>query len=468
MYSNLNPFWSTDENGKIKISQNDLTNFLGDSGFSKVKNFEGRVVLVREYKNIVREVTDDDVIDFIVDFLRKQNKKEVLEIFSKGVSGFINKSKLKLLDTTTMIIDKDSKSTSMFYFKNLTCQVGVYDIRIIPYEKLDKKIWVERIIPNNYFPYLTNEKSQFEQFCFNISGQDEKRFKALKTNIGYLLHRFQDSKNTRAVIFVDQEMSSDGRAHGGTGKTLLMDAIGVCREVVTISGKDTKSSSNFKNQRVSHTSDIVFYDDVKQGFNFEELYSTITSGMVIEQKQKKEFYLPLALAPKIVISSNYYVKGTGGNTDSRRRCEFELSSYYNEKNKPDTEFGNRFFDDWDDYQWSLFYKFMMECTQVYLREGLIIAEPINLVENELISSTSIEFYQFVQNKEIKENEWISKKETKEDFVKEYPNHSNISSHQFTKWMKVYALSMGLIYEDRKSGKNYQYFMKSRKEVSDGK
>ncbi|QOD60686.1 hypothetical protein H9I45_15305 [Polaribacter haliotis] len=461
-------FWSLDDKGKITINQSKLTNFLSESGFSKSIMPDGNIIYLKEKGNIVSEVYDSDIIDFVSEHLKKIKKEDVLETFSKGVSTYLSPSKLKLLNTISLLNDRDKKNYSFFHFRNQSCQVGNGKIISTEYEMLKNKIWDRRIIQRDYTPLQRNDTSQFERFCFNISGKNEDRYLALKTIIGYLLHRYQDPKNTKAIILVDEKISFDGEANGGTGKTLLIKAIGKCREIIIMNGKGLKSKSWFKNQRIEHTTDLVFYDDVNKEFSLEELYSEITTGMVVEKKYKGELYIKPEDSPKLVISSNYVVKGTGGNTDARRRCDFEIANHYSGDLTPFDEFGNNFFDDWDSDEWNAFYTFMIKCVLEYFEHGLITAKPINLKMNGLIYSTNLEFFSFLETGIVELNKWECKKTVLALFIEQYPFYKNLSPHKFTKWMKIYAKSEGHVYEDKSSGGKYTFYLKTVKEVKDEK
>jgi hypothetical protein len=460
-------FWAFDEKGLVKINQSKLTVFLTDSGYSKSKKQDGVIMLVKENGNVVSEVYDTDIIDFINDYLKKINEEDVLEAFSKGVSTYLSPAKLKLLNTISLLNDRDSKDFSFFHFKNKSCQVGNGQVLSTLFEDLPNKIWDKRILKNDFGFFDMSNKSQFETFCNNLSGNNSDRFLALQTIIGYALHRYQDPKNAKAIILVDENISFDGEANGGTGKTLLVKGIEHCREVIVMDGKSLKTKSWFKNQRIDYTTDLVFYDDVNKDFTLEELYSMITTGIVVEKKYKGELYIKPEDAPKIIISSNYIVKGTGGNTDTRRRCDFEVANYYNADKTPFDEFGNRFFEDWYTTEWSAFYSFMMNCVLQYFQHGLITAEPINLKKNGLINSTSLEFVSFMGTGVVEFEEWISKKTVLDLFIGEYPHYRNLSSHQFTKWIKIFAKKNELVYEDRKSGVKYEFYLKSLEKSEEG-
>jgi len=456
-------FWTIAANGKIKINQFRLIRFLQKGGFYKIATKSNKSV-VRVVENIVSEAPDHEMIDYIKKFLASKNEIDVLETFSTGVSGYINKGKTNLLASVNIPIDKDPKDESWFYFKNTAVKVTIQGIDLVKYKDLPNKIWESRILDRDFI-ISDGTKSDFETFLFNLAGQDNERFIALKSIIGYLLHRFQDKSTTKAIIFVDENMSLDGKANGGTGKTLITEATGKMRELVGVDGKNIKTKSWFKNQRITRTTDLVRYDDVQRDFSLETLFSMITSGISVEKKHKDEFYISPENAPKFIISSNYPVKGTGGSTDLRRRCEFEVANHYDSNHQPIDDFGALFFDGWNNKQWNQFDEFMMSCAMLYLEKGLITPEPINIVKNKLVSNTCVEFVDFM-NDSIGLNKWIDKRVFQKDFMEKYSIHNGITPHQFTKWIKAFADQKNLEYEDKSSGGNYSFILKTIKKDED--
>lgn len=456
-------FWTTNEGGKINIDHYRLIKFLQKGGFYKITTKTDKSV-VRVKENIVSEAPDFEMIDYIKKYLTSKNEMEVLEIFSKGVSSYINVAKLNLLDTVIIPIDKDSKDESWFYYQNTAVKVTMGKIELVKYEDLPHKIWDSRILKRDYVR-ADETQSDFYTFLFNLAGQSDERFISLLTIMGFMLHRFQNKSTTKAVILVDENMSFDGQANGGSGKTLITEALGKMRELVGMDGKSMKTDSWFKNQRIERTTDIVRYDDVQRNFSLETLYSMITSGITVERKHKDEFYIAPEDAPKIVISSNYPVKGTGGSTDIRRRCEYEVANYYNADHQPIDDFKKHFFDDWNEEEWGQFDSLMIYCVQIFLQKGLIIPDPINLVKNKLISETCPEFLSYAEES-IKFDEWIDKREYHQEFLEKYSMHKDVSSHQFTKWIKEFASHKGLKYEDKSSGGDYTFILKTIKVEED--
>ena len=150
------------------------------------------------------------------------------------------------------------------------------------------------------------------------------------------------------------------------------------------------------------------------------------------------------------------VKGPGGNADKRRRCEFELSPYYGATHQPENDFGNLFFLEWDENEWNRFHGFMLDCVQTYLKNGLLIANPINLPKNRLIEKTSMEFVEFMDKNLV-----VNKKMDKRLLCKIFKEESgmDLTSHKFTKMLKTYAEERTLDYTDFSSGGKFHLIMK---------
>ena len=445
---------------KLKIEHYLLVKFIESNGIRKVNDStNGGYILVRNTNGIIDEMRNHNITELIREYLEQNNEKEVLKLFTRSVGNYVNVRILEMLKSEKLINDRDTKDTSYMYFDNNILIINKEYVSCMDWADFKGVIWRNRII-NKTIEYIPDQKGQFEQFCFKIAKQDNERFKALKTIIGYLLHRFQDPANTRAIILVDEDISFDSVANGRRGKSLLCQAIGKCRDVVSMNGKSIKANSWFKNQRITRTTDIVWYDDVRKDFNFEDLYDTITSGMVVEKKHKDEFYIKPEDSPKTIISSNYIVRGTGGSSDRARRCEFEVASYYSEDYTPVDEFKNRFFTDWDNKEWNLFYSFMANCTQEYLVNGLIIAQPINLEKNRIVNETSQFFVEFF-NEFIDEGKWIDNR----DLLAQYRILSDedelISSNKFSRMIKAMANHKDLIYENKSTGGNYYFLLKPK-------
>ena len=434
-------------------------------GFLQVKLSSTNYVLVRIVNNRVAESSSNEIIKVVREHLENIKESDVYEAFARGSVSFTGKSKLNLLKSIEMVDDLDGKDNSHFFFKNCFCKVTKDKIIMRDFQDLKFEIWENRIIKREFNYPIDNETGQFEQFIKNISNNSGLKLYTLKTVIGYLLHR-NKSRENKAIILYDEKMGLNGQANGGTGKTLLSQAINECREVVLFDGKDIKTGSWFKNQRINLTTDITVYDDLNRMASLELFFSMITSGVEVEKKRQQSFFIDKSRSPKIVITSNYYVNGPGGSSDQRRRFEFELANHYDAYRTPETEFGNMFFDkDWPQEEWNRFYFFMMECCQLYLNQGLVVDPTSSFIKSKVEAESCKEFVQF-SNKYLILNEWTDKRRFKNKFEETYPDTSRVSPHMFTKWIESYSNSIGGSFKKLSTGGDYNFIV--RKEDGNGK
>lgn len=455
-------FWTVNTNGQLKIKQVDLIKFLESRGYVKIEN-DKELFIAHKSDNILRALNGThELVEVVQSFLVDQDEPSVLEAFARGVSSYLAPMKLNFLPKIKYRGDRDPKDTCWFYFKNTAVKVTENDIVMVPYSRIPHEIWDTSIIDLE-FSMGDAEKSNFHDFMNKLSGDDQDRLRSLMSIIGYLLHRNHDPSNRRAIILLDRNISSSGQTNGGSGKTLLLQALGKLRNLEMMDGKNIKTKSWFKNQRIERETDIILYDDVPQDFNFESMYSMITGDIPVEKKRQDEFIIKAEDAPKIAITSNYVVRGPGGSSDKRRRCEYEVENYFHANHQPIDEYGERFFDGWNDNQWNDFFTLMMNCVQLYLKHGLIIPSPINLEKNRLVSCTSEEFVDFGEN-HLEPNRWMNKRVIHGKYNVLHPDKT-ISSHAFTKMLKAYADQKNLIYEDKSSGGEFSFILESQKERS---
>ena len=338
--NNETPFWRNDGD-KIGIINSELLSFLADNGYVRIQLEPTNYLLVRMKNNRIRLTSEEEMIAFVGNYLLENKENKVYEAFVKGVGQYISSKKLSFLPIKELPNDRDQTDTGIFYFQDCYCVVSKEGIEIKDYKDLPYVIWEDRLIKHDFKLKVKEDKGQFEQFCFRLSKDDNGRFLTLKTILGYLLHRNKTRDEARAIIFYDENMILNDKANGGTGKTLLCNALSKVRELEVFDGKAIKAESWFKNQRIKLTTDLITYDDLNKSSSLELFFSMITSGLEIEKKRKDAFFIKHEDAPKIIITSNYPVKGPGGSSDIRRRFEFEIANYFNNDLTPEKEFGSR-------------------------------------------------------------------------------------------------------------------------------
>ena len=234
--------------------------------------------------------------------------------------------------------------------------------------------------------------THFRDFVKNICSDDyddegkpivnKEALENVELAIGYLCHRFNKDSNRRFIVFVDKFYDGlDGEtSNGGTGKSLLVKCLGSVMNLVEISGRTITSKAQNGNMwsRVNRANELVLIDDCSKQFPTELLLTNTTGDFHIKGKYAKDYAIPAKHAPKIVLTSNFPLKGKG-NTFDRRQFICEVSNFYliqaqEFDENPNTLHGHKDFcqdgvGGWNENDWSEFYKYVFECVSKYLAKG---------------------------------------------------------------------------------------------------
>ncbi len=175
------------------------------------------------------------------------------------------------------------------------------------------------------------------------------------------------------------------------------------------------------------------FNDVSEKFPFEKLFSVITDSLMVEMKHKDQQIMKFEEAPKILISTNYTIEGHDHSTLDRQFI-IEFSDHYNMNKTPVSEFGHRFFENWNTEQWNSFDNFMISCLQFYLENGFVEYEKINLITKKIIAATSEDFLEFMKDKEIVTE--YNQSEIHKEFKEQYEDYVNQPQKTFTEWIKI--------------------------------
>jgi hypothetical protein len=439
-------FWSKSEKGVIKIVPLYFKRFLEDNGFYKYapegsKSF----VFVRVTNNLIDHTTEKEMKDFVLDYLYQIEDVSIYNYFAEQ-TRFFKEEFLTLINTIDVYFIEDTKDTSYLYFQNCAVEIKKNSVTAIDYVDLDGYVWKDRVIARVFRECLITG-CDYKTFINNVCNQSEARTKSMESTIGFMMHGHKNLSYCPAVILNDEVISDN--PEGGTGKGIFMNALSHMKKLVTIDGKAFAFEKSFAYQLVSVDTQILCFDDVKKYFNFERLFSVVTEGLTLEKKNKDAIKIPFSKSPKIAITTNYAIKGTG-NSFQRRKWELELYQHYTKLYTPQDEFGKLFFGDWDVDEWCVFDNYMIECLQLYLSEGLVESEFVNLKIRQLSASTSHDFIEWCgliadsnENDKLGFGFKIYKNELYFDFIDEYPDYGpkskmTISRQVFYKWLYSYA------------------------------
>ncbi len=282
------------------------------------------------------------------------------------------KAILGSLNVTQLLPVRDLIDKSFIFYENCFVEISLHsELKINDYSKFDSLngfVWEKSILKRQFIQ--NNEISVFENFLRLVTNNEDHYF-CIVSAIGYLLHNFKNPSLTKVVVISDENTETENKANGGTGKGMIVKAIEQFRNVASQNGKNIDLSDNrFAFQSVTLFTDVLFIDDVKKGFEFEQLFSVITDKMIVEQKHKPSFEIPFEFSPKIIISTNYQISGDSSSHNRRKYLIF-LNNYFSDLYAPFMEFEHLFFTDWDITEWNRFDTFMISCIRKFLEVGLV-------------------------------------------------------------------------------------------------
>lgn len=439
----VDEYWYYNDKGTIFMSTHKFKFWLEQNNYFKFypSASSSTFTFIKKEQNLLEITSTQRIKDFVLeDIQTRPNIGYGPFDFIAGNTSFFKQEFLSMLGTTEIKMKEDTITDAFLYYKNCVVNVTAGKIEKIDYIDIDGYVWRDQIINRN-FNNSDHHDSEFRKFIWLISGRDVDKYNTFKTVIGYLLHSYKTSANNKAIIFNDGTISDN--PNGGSGKGIFWNSLKHMKKVARIDGKAFDPGNSFPYQTVNTDTQILVFDDVKKNFNFENLFSLITEGITLEYKGQDAISVPVEKSPKLIITTNYTVRGSGGSFD-RRKFEVEMSSYFNSKNTPMKIFGHMLFSDWNDDEWSKFDNFMIQCLQYYLQNGLMEHEFDNLDVRKFQSETSPDFHEWsLEIGNLPIDVRIDKTDIFNKFVNEYPDYKKwLSQRKFTQWIEKFAEANG--------------------------
>ena len=435
-------FWYFEEDKKgkkkVKIDPFKYKFFLEINGFKKFfPNDSQKPTWVKIESNKVSETSTERIKDFVLDFLLSNNH---LKVWSYCVNYQIlfSENFLLMLETIDLMMLKDTRKKSYIAYQNGILEITENGSKLVDYIDVDGYIWKSQII-NREFESLNEFDNEYRTFIKNISNNKPDAIEAV---LGYLLSGYKNKMNNKAIILNDEVISEN--PEGGTGKGLFIQGLRQIRMVSILDGKTFDDKKSFPYQTVSQDTQILVFDDIKKNWDFESKFSIVTEGITLERKNKDAIKLSVEESPKMVVSTNYAVKGAG-NSHERRRHEIEISQYYGKHLTPYDEFGKQLFDDWTDAEFLRFDNYMVYCLMIYLKNGLIKQDAKNINMRKFIAETNMEFYEWSKKEEgniITGGKRLYKGDLYTSFISDYPDYGNgrfkLSQRMFRKYLDKFG------------------------------
>lgn len=443
-------FWVIDEE-KIKIIPLKYKIFLETVGGFK-KYFpvgSDDPTFVQVDSNIVQVTSTSKIKDYVLKYLENRKEFEVWNYCSK-FNNLFSEAFLLFLDTIELKILKDEKDKSFIAYQNGILEISKDSLELKKYIDVDGYIWQDQIIKRDFIS-SKNLDNPFKKFINNISNNNSE---PLESVIGYMLSTYKNKANNKAVILNDEVISDN--PEGGTGKGVFVQGLSQIRKVSILDGKTFDEKKSFPYQTVGQDTNILVFDDVVKNFNFESKFSLVTEGITLERKNKDAVKLSVEDSPKVLISTNYAIKGEG-NSHDRRRHEVEVAQYYNSQRTPYDEFGHQLFDEWNKEQFIAFDNYMANCIQIYINYGLLTQDAKNIKMRKYIAETAMEFDEWMRDGNFPTNVRLDKKEKYNEFISDYVDFKKfLSQKKFTQWVQKYAKFNGFEYREERT-MNIRFF-----------
>ena len=447
-------FWHTSEKGNIIISRYKLQEWLHDNYvqlyFHNANS--GAYRLVHTDNKKISEVYAEDIKKFVKKELVKHGHLDVMEAIMKQTSSIFTDAFFEYIDKAEVKILHDKQDKCYFPFSNNIITISKDSIDVINYGTVDEYIWESQIIDRDVKinPDFDVQSAVFFKFLMKISGDDILRVQYAMTLIGYILHSYKDPSKPFAPILAEE--TDDESKGGGTGKGLFFQAIGKLIPVVRIDGKNFKPDKTFAFQRVTLGTKLVIIEDCPKNVDFEKYYPTITEGITIEKKNQDELFLNFAESPKIAFTTNYTISNNSEHSKRRQRV-LEFAPFFNSKNTPLDFFGHKFFDDWDNDEWSKFYNLMFFCVKEYMEHGILsVDNSAKLKRKQIKQQFGEDFLDYYD--EIESDKWLSiTDEWKGYLLRNEIDKKDYSLKRFKKGLQISGDVFGDDYMDQKNRQN---------------
>jgi hypothetical protein len=313
-----------------------------------------------------------------------------------------------------------------------------------------------------FWRFLKNTSNFWTQEGYELTPEDEREYRQHLVNkitaIGYLLCDWKNKSELKAVVAMDSTLGEVGQSKGRSGKSLIGYALKMMLEQTFIDGKGLKNDDDFMFSDVTPRTRNVLIDDVRVNFDFERLFAAITGDMNVNPKTKSRFTIPADKSPKIFVTTNHAIKDMSDSAAARMAL-ISFSAWYNVHHNPESDFGHKFWVDWDNNQWELFDNFMAECVMYYYRsikEGWadesgagVVAPPMkNLRRKALRQLMSEAFFQWGETYFEESAGHLNNRENRQDmynaFHETFPDRKyDVTPSSFRRKLIAYCEYKGL-------------------------
>jgi hypothetical protein len=379
--NNTVSFYTTDEAGKVETSPKGYADFFEQENFIRVTE-EGRdsITIFKDTNNVVKPFNHKtDIVPFLKENINDFDTEAIENKIAHDCFNDVQKGYL-LLNPIELKYHRDSINTFGIPFKNgfVEFTKDCDNLEVMEYKKV-KGFFTPHPTQEREFTFTPKaEQSVFERFLKlastgkedNLTDEENKTFEKFCSMFGYLIHQYKDRSFNPSIILSDAG-ANDKTRNGRRGKSLIVDAVKEVRKTMQKGGDEFDPNYSFKFADLTKDYDVYFIDDVPAGFDYNSLYTQISTGINCQRKGKPAEEIPFSESPKFVITTNWsYRVDEDSQSTEARFYEFKLTNYFNINNTPKDVFKHRLFDEWDFNEWNRFYNFAFNCVALYMNNGL--------------------------------------------------------------------------------------------------
>jgi hypothetical protein len=424
----MKPFWRNKKDKVVFSPQPFLREFMNEVGFRYDKESNTTLKTTDTNKTLYDVYNDEEIFRYVLNFLETTSRNQfevggkyhvedcefddVMDEWMMGGTNFL----VKVLKSVSII--KEFKSGNLFRdtykecflsFKNGVVRITKDSIELKDFDVIGKKYrytdsLIHKIneVKDKWDGNIKIDQStdgEFEMLCkvsTSISNSDTSKFNednrpvylkdyhfnevgfnTLISGIGYLIHRKSDPGLGKLVLLQDRHIDGKTRL-GGNGKSLISNALRCIQSVVEIQS-DSVSDRKWVHSDVRLGTRTIFYDELnkRQGLTLSEIYTNISSQVVVQRKHEHNITLRGDDVPKLLGGSNFIVFDPKSKSDTRRLhiVEFsDIGSFHMGEINQSWGSEKKLFgmeDDWSKTDWNDFYNFLFRCVQFYLKNGLV-------------------------------------------------------------------------------------------------
>jgi hypothetical protein len=340
-----------------------------ESGFMRMKmsaDEDSPDRLVRVVNNIIYDVDESDIHKaYMEEVSRNYQETDVQRVLISFMPNIMKY--LTILPLFSGKVLRDKPEAAYIAFNNGVLQVTKHEIQLLKHGEIDGFVFARDIKDMDFV--RTPGEGKFTEFIDMIT-IDEGHGRFIRSVFGYLLHTYKRKSYAKAVMIIEDVEDQD-EARGRSGKGLLAQFIKWIRSTVEQDGRNYKSDSQFKMQRISPWTQVFYLNDPGTLVMMQQFYNYITDDFLVELKGKKSYSIPFSKSPKILITTNF-LPTLESDSDKDRFIVLPIKKVFTAQFRFQDAFPNQEFfgENWEGQERNAAVNFAVECLQEYLRHGV--------------------------------------------------------------------------------------------------